>query len=264
MTVINFNDLSGGTVVDDAYSALGVTITASGGSNQAMIFDTANPTGGDTDLATSNLGGALIISEDGDSSDPDDNATGGTLSIAFDTATSVESLTFLDNEEGAMVRFYDQAGALIGEQWVDGTGDNSQNVVTFDMNGVYLMEIELCGSGAIDDLVFESATAISDGTVEGTSDGDLIDVDYAGDPDGDLLIITMPFLPVMLATMILLSLARAMTPLLLVTGKTGSSVVKVKMTCLVDSVPTCSLVATGAMWSLVVKTQMTATTMFWI
>ena len=239
MTVINFNDLSGGTVVDDAYSALGVTITASGGSNQAMIFDTANPTGGDTDLATSNLGGALIISEDGDSSDPDDNATGGTLSIAFDTATSVESLTFLDNEEGAMVRFYDQAGALIGEQWVDGTGDNSQNVVTFDMNGVYLMEIELCGSGAIDDLVFESATAISDGTVEGTSDGDLIDVDYAGDPDGDLLIITMPFLPVMLATMILLSLARAMTPLLLVTG---------------------------AMWSLVVKTQMTATTttMFWI
>ena len=237
MTVINFNDLSGGTVVDDAYSALGVTITASGGSNQAMIFDTANPTGGDTDLATSNLGGALIISEDGDSSDPDDNATGGTLSIAFDTATSVESLTFLDNEEGAMVRFYDQAGALIGEQWVDGTSDNSQNVVTFDMNGVYLMEIELCGSGAIDDLVFESATAISDGTVEGTSDGDLIDVDYAGDPDGDLLIITMPFLPVMLATMILLSLARAMTPLLLVTG---------------------------AMWSLVVKTQMTATTMFWI
>ena len=184
MTVINFNDLSGGTVVDDEYSALGVTITASGGSNQAMIFDTANPTGGDTDLATSNLGGALIISEDGDSSDPDDNATGGTLSIAFDTETTVGSLTFLDNEEGAMVRFYDQAGALIGEQWVDGTGDNSQNVVTFDMNGVYLMEIELCGSGAIDDLVFESADAGPDGYVDGTDAGDTIDATYV-DVDGD-------------------------------------------------------------------------------
>ena len=184
MTVINFIDLSGGTVVDDEYSALGVTITASGGSNQAMIFDTANPTGGDTDLATSNLGGALIISEDGDSSDPDDNATGGTLSIAFDTETTVGSLTFLDNEEGAMVRFYDQAGALIGEQWVDGTGDNSQNVVTFDMNGVYLMEIELCGSGAIDDLVFESADAGPDGYVDGTDAGDTIDATYV-DVDGD-------------------------------------------------------------------------------
>ena len=39
-----------------------------------MIFDSANPTGGDQDLASDTLGGLLIISEDGDSSDPDDNA----------------------------------------------------------------------------------------------------------------------------------------------------------------------------------------------
>ena len=264
MTVINFNDLSGGTVVDDAYSALGVTITASGGSNQAMIFDTANPTGGDTDLATSNLGGALIISEDGDSSDPDDNATGGTLSIAFDTATSVESLTFLDNEEGAMVRFYDQAGALIGEQWVDGTGDNSQNVVTFDMNGVYLMEIELCGSGAIDDLVFESATAINDGTVEGTSDGDLIDVDYAGDPDGDFVDNNDAILAGDVGNDDLIIAGAGNDTVIAGDGEDriiggegeddlfggfGSDVF---------------IGGNGAMWSLVVKTQMTATTMFWI
>ncbi len=152
-----------------------------------MIFDTANPTGGDSDLETSNLGSALIISEDGDSSDPDDNAGGGTLSIAFDTETSVESLTFLDNEEGAMVRFYDESGTLLGEQWVDGTGDNSQNVVEFNMDGVYLMEIELCGSVAIDDLVFNSATDNLDGTVEGTAGDDLIDSNYAGDPDGDFV-----------------------------------------------------------------------------
>ena len=74
MTVINFNDLSSGTVVDNEYSAQGVTVSASGGADQAMIFDTANPTGGDWDLETSNLDKALIISEDGDSSDPDDNA----------------------------------------------------------------------------------------------------------------------------------------------------------------------------------------------
>lgn len=89
MTVINFNDLSAGTVVDNEYSAEGVTVSAVGGSGQAMIFDTANPTGGDWDLQTNNLGKALIISEDGDSSDPDDNASGGILRFTFDNPTEV-------------------------------------------------------------------------------------------------------------------------------------------------------------------------------
>ena len=72
---IDFNDLSGGTIVDNEYQSAGVTIqawTAGGVGNRAMIFDTSNPTGGDYDLATSNLGNALIVSEDGDSHDPDD------------------------------------------------------------------------------------------------------------------------------------------------------------------------------------------------
>ena len=81
---IDFNDLSTGTVVDNEYAAKGVTISASGGANKAMIFDTANPTGGDHDLGTSNLGKALIISEDGDSHDPDDN---GGAARSFSTST---------------------------------------------------------------------------------------------------------------------------------------------------------------------------------
>ncbi|MFT6299275.1 MAG: Ca2+-binding RTX toxin-like protein, partial [Yoonia sp.] len=187
MTVINFNDLSGGTVVDNEYNAQGVTVSASGGSGQAMIFDTSNPTGGDHDLETTNLGSALIISEDGDSSDPDDNAGGGTLSFAFDDETSVESLTFLDNEEGATVKFYDEHGNFISEQWVDGTNNNAQDVVHFNVDGVYRMDVHLCGSGAIDNLVFDSASSALDGTVEGTSGDDVIDADYAGDPDGDFV-----------------------------------------------------------------------------
>lgn len=186
MTVINFNDLSHGTVVDNEYSADGVTISASGGSGQAMIFDTSNPTGGDHDLETSNLGNVLIISEDGDSSDPDDNASGGTLSFTFDDETTVESLTFLDNEEGATVKFYDENGTYIGEQWVGGTGDNSQNIVNFNVEGVYRMDVHLCGSGAIDNLTFDSSPDL-DGTVEGTSGDDVIDGNYAGDPDGDFV-----------------------------------------------------------------------------
>ena len=119
MTVINFNDLSSGTVVDNEYSAQGVTVSAIGGAGDAMIFDTAHPTGGDKDLKTGNLGKVLIISEDGDSSDPDDNAGGGILRFVFDEPASVESLTFLDIEEGAYVRFYDESGSLIKTERID-------------------------------------------------------------------------------------------------------------------------------------------------
>jgi Ca2+-binding RTX toxin-like protein len=187
-TTLNFNDLSSGTIVDNEYQSQGVTVSASGGSGQAMIFDTSNPTGGDGDLATSNLGNVLIISEDGDSSDPDDNGGGGTFTFAFDNSTSVENLTFLDNEEGAFVRFYDQSGQLISSQWVDGTSNNSQDIVNFNVDGVYSMEVELCGSGAIDNLTFDQ-NGISgdnaDGIIEGTSGADVIDANYEGDPDGD-------------------------------------------------------------------------------
>ena len=64
---LDFNAFAAGTVIDDEYE--GVTISATGGSGQAMIFDSANPTGGDHDLASDTLGGVLIVSEDGDSSD---------------------------------------------------------------------------------------------------------------------------------------------------------------------------------------------------
>ena len=56
-----------------------------------LIFDTAHPTGGDYDLRTpgsgsgntSALGNVLIISEDGDESDPDDDENGGTMVFEF-------------------------------------------------------------------------------------------------------------------------------------------------------------------------------------
>lgn len=70
----DFNDLAAGELVDGQYIAEGVTITSGDPRTPVMAFDTANPTGGDTDLATGNLGTVLILSEDRDGSDPDDNA----------------------------------------------------------------------------------------------------------------------------------------------------------------------------------------------
>ncbi|MFT6024077.1 MAG: Ca2+-binding RTX toxin-like protein [Ascidiaceihabitans sp.] len=188
-TTINFNELATGTGVDTEYQAQGVTISATGGSGQAMIFDTTNPTGGDDDLATNNLGKSLIISEDGNSSNPDDNASGGTFSFVFDDATSVEQLTFLDLEQSATVTFFDANGTQIGQQTIAATGDNGQSVVDFNTSGVYSMEVTLAGSGAVDNLVFDQANsdAVLDGIVDGTNDGELIDVNYDGDPEGDMI-----------------------------------------------------------------------------
>ncbi|WP_415920388.1 Ig-like domain-containing protein [Tateyamaria sp. SN6-1] len=179
---IDFNNLAAGTVVDDEFKADGVTISAIGGSNKAMIFDTANPTGGDSDLATSNLGKVLIISEDGDSHDPDDNADGGTLRFKFDQPSTVEALTFLDIEESAWVKFYDEDGKWIKTVDVHGVKNNGQREVHFNVEGVARMDVILGGSGAIDNLKFAPAL---DGIVEGTDAGDLIDADYEGDPEGD-------------------------------------------------------------------------------
>ena len=51
------------------------------------------------------------------------------------------------------------------------------------------MDVELYGSGAIDNLVFDQAAPGSnlDGIVEGTNGADVIDANYEGDPDGDMI-----------------------------------------------------------------------------
>jgi len=190
---IDFNTLATGENVTGQYGDIGVHITAHAtgkGVDQAMIFDTENPTGGDTDLATDNLGNVLIISEDGDGSDPDDNASGGTFTFKFDDEVRVKSLTFIDIEESARLFFYAADGTLISEQFVGPTADNGQNVVTLAVEGTSRLEVVLKGSGAIDDLVFDDMqpkppVVTGDGIVSGDDTDNVIDINYLGDPEGD-------------------------------------------------------------------------------
>ena len=157
-----------------------------------MIFNTAHPTGGDDDLESSNLGNVLIISEDGDSSDPDDNGRGGTVTFDFDEPAFVNRLTFIDIEGGATVRFFDADGDLIETVAVPGTEDNGQRIQDFDIAGVSRMDVVLPNSGGLDALVFDSAPIGPDvrddeldGIVDGTNQAETIDLDYTGDPEGD-------------------------------------------------------------------------------
>ncbi len=123
--------------------------------NDAMIFDTANPTGGDSDLAYDDQGNAIIISEDNDASDADDNAGGGTITFDFDVPSDVVSLNVLDVEEdGGSIDLFDADGELLDSVAIPGVGDNSLQTIDIAVDGVSSMQVNLAGSGAVDDLCY--------------------------------------------------------------------------------------------------------------
>ena len=186
---LDFENLAAGDVVNDQYQGQGVTIS-SGAYNPAMVFDTENPTGGDWDLQTGNLGNVLIVSEDGDSNDPDDNAGGGSICFAFDEPTDVKNLTVLDNEEGGYVCFWDVDGNYMGKMYLPTTCNNEQALAELNVDNVGYMQVTLCGSGAIDNITYDSPIyqdPEGDGYVEGTDGNDVIDATYTGDPHGDMI-----------------------------------------------------------------------------
>ncbi len=164
------------------------------GTNAAVVFDSDNPTGNDPDLGTpnENFGGPgiglegeagpyanteyqheiLIVAEyltdtspaDGLVDDPNDvDAIGSKFTFDFSAVgtgvVTVHSITVIDveiEEEDPVVSFYDDTKALLGSFVLPHTGNNGV-AYDFDLGptaGVVRMEVELNGSGAIDNIVF--------------------------------------------------------------------------------------------------------------
>jgi hypothetical protein len=158
----DFEDAAAGDTAALQFDGFSVTAQRDGdradSENDAMIFDSAAPTGGDSDLGYSAQGNILIISEDNDASDPDDEAHGGTITFEFDEVSDVTSLTVLDvEEEGGAVDLYDIEGELINSVAIPAAGDNSSQELEINTGGVATMEVTLSGSGAVDDLCFETS-----------------------------------------------------------------------------------------------------------
>ncbi|MEM9219345.1 MAG: PPC domain-containing protein [Cyanobacteria bacterium P01_F01_bin.150] len=152
--------LSAGDVVTDQID--GVTISVAEDLD-AMIFDSANPTGGDKDLASDELGNILIISEDGDSTDPDDNIRGGTLMFDWDGVVSLDSIGLLDIEEsGGFVTLYgaDDSTVLTTVD-IPGLANNSLQSLSLSTADVGRMDVFLMGSGAIADIVVNTADSLA-------------------------------------------------------------------------------------------------------
>ncbi|MEM6455910.1 MAG: SdrD B-like domain-containing protein [Acidobacteriota bacterium] len=175
------NALATGQIIDTEFAAAGIRVTTHDPVNKpAMIFDSAAPTGGDSDLGTPNQdfggpgvgsGGAagaagenavpegkvLIISEDRDSSDPDDNANGGTLIFTFDGPAFVETVGLHDVDNNpATVRAFDASGNLILQRSAPGVGNNGIQTVEVNAGGVRRLEVHFPDSGAVTHIDFAS------------------------------------------------------------------------------------------------------------
>lgn len=166
--VIDFSEFTAGDFVNEIIID-GVTITVNSQAiknkgprdDRAMVFDTNNFTGDDADLAgpfTDVRGGAdlapgnvLIISEDGDSSDPDDNHKGGWIEFVFDSPVDFESfVTFDINQLGAIeLELFDSSGSIgtVSNQYA--AASNQYELIEFVASDVTRALFTLTGSGAI-------------------------------------------------------------------------------------------------------------------
>lgn len=157
-TTSSGDELLAGTSITTQYDSFsGLTISTPRDKFGAMIFDTNNPTGGDFDLATENQGNVLIISEDGDASDPDDKAGGGTIRFQWSDEVLVNSISLLDIEEtGGSISVYGDDGDLLRTIAIPDFGDNSLGQLDINTADVAYLDVDLVGSGAITELSFNS------------------------------------------------------------------------------------------------------------
>lgn len=189
-SVIDFDGLAEGAIVSSVAAGSGISGDDAGGSvlvfglnpsrpafNLAMIFDSTCPpgnipahcSGGDDDLFKPVLGNVLIISEDQDSSDPDDADLKGSF-FKFDfsgwgsgvvTVLSIDVLDVEPIEAGAQIELFagGEGGALLHTQAIPPTGDNvlaTVNIGSSGVSGVDFMRVTLNGSGAIDNIRIEA------------------------------------------------------------------------------------------------------------
>ncbi len=177
--VIDFEGYTAGTIINHQYTDVTVSaVNNGGGPNVAVTFNTAAPTGDDLDLGGPfgpydyDPGNVLIIHEtdncDTNSCDnPDDEASGGVFTFDFESLILLDSIDFFDIETSENGQTPNNAIKLFGADdneimadmfYVPGTGgDNTWGQLLFGVEGVKRIELNLAGSGAIDNITYSRA-----------------------------------------------------------------------------------------------------------
>lgn len=179
--LIDFEGESAGTIIDSEFAPLLTVSTSSNGSNDhAVVFDTDNPTGNDGDLGapfdnpftgeteTFEPGNVLIISEDARGvtcgaltcTPADDEAGGGTITFTFNQEVTFLGVDVFDVSDGGAtfsIDFYGVGGLLMTEVFSSGIGDNEFDSYLTQLAGVIEIVFNFGGSGAIDNILFETS-----------------------------------------------------------------------------------------------------------
>lgn len=181
-----------------------------GPTNQAMIFDSTNPSGGDNDLHSGpgsnipeSLGNLLIISEDMDASDPDDSRYGGTFVFdlsAIPYVVEAQDLVVVDTEDSGTISCLFPRG---GEKriTIPEVTNSYMETVSLGCNYVTKISVQIPGSAALDALTL-CMPALPDTTPSGSS---LPTTTITGDPHVhtasghivDLLLPVGPWVPLL-------------------------------------------------------------------
>ncbi|MEB3212745.1 MAG: hypothetical protein VKL39_15400 [Leptolyngbyaceae bacterium] len=155
---IDFEGFASGTVITDQFEGATFSTLSEFG---VMIFDSGNVTGGDDDLASDVLGNLLFISEDGDSSDADDSAKGGVITVDFDELTNVTDIRLIDIEEkSGKITLFGADDVILGTFDIPGLEDNSVQTLALNTESVISMDIQFRDRGAIAELDFSPVEVI--------------------------------------------------------------------------------------------------------
>jgi len=190
------NPLPKGTILSDQWSNLGISLSAdnkdNNGPDEVIIFDSSDPYSGDLDLGTPNedfggpgkgsggaagqlgennkaLGNLIIIPEnitdnngDGLVDEPNDESKGGKIYIEFDNAVDIETMEFVDMDDGSL------SSRVICEQ-DDGTeveftipylGENSYKELSVFLDDVVKVTVQFKGSGSVASLSYSTEPVV--------------------------------------------------------------------------------------------------------
>lgn len=167
--IVDFESFAAGAPVDSITFSDGTTATvttvsnrstALGGTNQAGIFDTDNPTGNDIDLAgpfASASGGPdlmpgnILIILGPSSSGPDDDKLGGTITLTFSRPVDFLAFDYFDTEssQGDDLVVTTNTGENSGPLTA---GDNEYDTFNTPFLNITTATFTFGGSGGLDNL----------------------------------------------------------------------------------------------------------------